>query len=77
MEVGRGGELDSLQLRERHDEFKSKIKPNCKGYVSEIFKEKVDLHFCPAISGKVLPMAVATPQNISVLLSWILLGSIH
>lgn len=26
-----------------------------------MFKEKVDLHFCPAISGKVLPTAVATP----------------
>lgn len=25
-------------------------------------KRKLDLHFCPAISEKVLPMAVATPQ---------------
>jgi hypothetical protein len=69
MEVGRGGQLNSLQIGERHDKSKSKINRNCKGYISEMFKEKVDLHFCPAISGKVLPMAVATPQDFSIHLS--------
>jgi hypothetical protein len=40
-----------------------------KGIYLKCSKRKSIFTFCPAISGKVLPMAVATPQDLSIHLS--------